>query len=64
VNKVFEEQVGSTVEQQAARYRQRIRAKLQARGVPAEELDQRTEELMQRSPVRFNMADVAKILSQ
>jgi hypothetical protein len=37
-----------------ASYRQRIREKLQARGCPVEELDQKTEELMHRKlPINF-----------
>ncbi len=51
---VDEEQAGSSAEQRMASYRQRIRVKLQARGCPAEELDQKTEELMHRKlPINF-----------
>jgi len=52
--RVDEEQVGSSVEQRMVSYRQRIREKLQARGCPAEALDQKTEEIMHRKlPINF-----------
>ena len=52
--RIDEDQVGGSVEQRMASYRQRIRVKLQARGCPAEELDQKTEEIMHRKlPINF-----------